>query len=276
MMLYVCVASCWWVFVCLQGRLCVSVFLISFSSPRLRSKKKMWWSINAFSEEPSRLSIEFQIIIKKHLLINELCIFNLLSVVKSDLRCVINFLWKICDLKKKNMARLKSCTFSHLRTLVMPFFDTEDTDRAYRDTYRKWAEFIFNLLNPDFAFLPSKANSNKIRSTAPAATVSASDYQLYLRGFWCVQNEVRQFLQHLIESMGHVTLGEHLPRQIGQQAGSQLPVTGLAFQGQGHSHGGKLVLMMSQIELLQQRLEAPQEWTGVRICRTFLYAQTDY
>lgn len=80
----------------------------------------------------------------------------------------------------------------------------------------------------------------------------------YLWGLWCVQNEVRELFEHLVESSGHVTLRQHLSRQIGQQAGGQFSVARFAFEGQGHSHGGELVLVWAQVESLQQHL------TGLR------------
>lgn len=93
-----------------------------------------------------------------------------------------------------------------------------------------------------------------------SATV-CSAYQFYLWSFRCVQYEVWQLFEHLVEGAGHVILCQQLNRQIRQQAGGQLSVAGLAFEGQGHSHGGELVLMGAQVELLQQHL------TGVRTRR---------
>lgn len=78
--------------------------------------------------------------------------------------------------------------------------------------------------------------------------------RLYLRGIWCVQDEVRQLFEHLIEGVGHVPLCQHLARQVGQQAGGQLSVAGFAFEGQGHSQRGDLVLVLAQVQLLQQHL----------------------
>lgn len=79
-------------------------------------------------------------------------------------------------------------------------------------------------------------------------------HQFYLRSLWCVQYEVWQLFKHLVEGAGHVTLWQQLAGQIGEQAGGQLSVAGLAFEGQGHSQGGELILMYAQVELLQQHL----------------------
>lgn len=79
-------------------------------------------------------------------------------------------------------------------------------------------------------------------------------HQLYLRGIRCVQDEVRELFKHLVESSPHLTLRQHLPRKIRQQAGGQFSVARLAFEGQGHGQRGELVLVLAQIELLQQHL----------------------
>lgn len=77
--------------------------------------------------------------------------------------------------------------------------------------------------------------------------LSPSSLQFYLWSLRCVQYEVRQLLEHLVEGAGHVTLGQQLSRQVRQQTGGQLSVAGLAFQGQGHSQGGELILMWAKV-----------------------------
>ena len=65
-----------------------------------------------------------------------------------------------------------------------------------------------------------------------------------LRG---VQDELRQLLQHLVEGTGHVGLGQLLAQQVRQQAGRELPVAGLALQGEAQSQGGELELVSTQV-----------------------------
>lgn len=88
---------------------------------------------------------------------------------------------------------------------------------------------------------------------------------VYLWSLWRVQYEVWQLVQHLVEGAGQIALRQQLPGQIGEQARGQLSVAGLAFQGQGHGHGGELVLVRPEVQLLQQHLSGPNtKWTQVK------------
>ena len=69
----------------------------------------------------------------------------------------------------------------------------------------------------------------------------------YLGGLRGVQDELRQLLQHLVEGAGHVGLGQLLAQQVGQQAGRELAVAGLALQGEAQRQGGELELVSTQV-----------------------------
>lgn len=111
--------------------------------------------------------------------------------------------------------------------------------------------FVFSsssVYNPSISISSSKSDN---QAHVSPLTTKLDPHPFYLWSLRCVQYEVGQLFEHLIEGKSHVVLWQQLHWQVGQQTGGQLSVAGLSFQGQGHSQGGELKLMGTQVELLQ-------------------------
>ena len=75
---------------------------------------------------------------------------------------------------------------------------------------------------------------------------------------WCirgVQAEVSEVVKEMVESLGHVLLGEDLAVEVGEEAGRHLPAHGLPVQRQRDGDVRHAVLLRHDIHLQQRFLK---------------------
>lgn len=170
-------------------------------------------------------------------------VWSVLYIIKGLLEAnlhyyeIVNIVLKI-SLKNNNVIVYISGTkYGPAKCVIMALGDLQPLNPAWNFTKNRHTHFQkANNVNPQQHTLQSEV------------------LETHLRRSRCIQDQIRQISEQLVERGLHVAVGENASAQVHQQPGGELPLAGLGLQGQRHGERRDLAPHGAQVQVRKQLL----------------------